>query len=164
MIEGMSSLPFLLVICTGNVCRSPMVEAQFRHYLADEGLSANVFSRGLAAPVGRPPHPHAIEVSNAHGTPIDPEKRAASLTSADMAVAAAVFVMENSHRVEIQKRHPTAIGKTFLVGHWESKEIPDPINMDHSAFETAWELGATGVRSWIKRLESAGVLSRKGFR
>jgi len=151
--------PLLLIVCTGNVCRSPMVEAQFIHYMKMAGLAGTVISRGLAAPVGRPPHPYAREVAAARGVPIAPEKRAASVTSAEMAAATAIFVMEGSHRLEIQRKYPTASGKTFLVGQWESNEIPDPINMDISAFESAWSLGEAGVQSWIGKLESAGVLS-----
>jgi protein-tyrosine-phosphatase len=54
MIEKIrSSSPLLIVACTGNVCRSPMAEFLFVHHLQEQGLAAEVISRGLAAPVGR---------------------------------------------------------------------------------------------------------------
>ncbi|WP_255407798.1 low molecular weight protein-tyrosine-phosphatase [Pigmentiphaga sp. NML080357] len=145
-------------MCTGNVCRSPMAEALLVHYVAHLGLDATVISRGLAAPVGRPPHPHAVAVAQAHGVPLHPEKRAVAVSSAEMALAAVVFVMDGSHRREVQERFPTASGKTFLLGQWQGEDIADPINEPLPAFERAWQQCEKGAQEWVKRLHEAGML------
>jgi protein-tyrosine phosphatase len=145
-------------MCTGNVCRSPMAETLMSYHIANMGFEATVISRGLAAPVGRPPHPHAVQVASTHGIPLRAEKRAASVTSAEMAMAAAVFVMDDGHRREIQLRFPTASGKTFLLGQWQEQQIADPINGPIQEFERAWWQCEEGVREWIKKLHAAGIL------
>jgi len=155
--------PLLLVMCTGNVCRSPMAEALFKHHLAVRGLAAHVISRGLAAPVGRSPHPHAIEVARNHGIPIDEGKRAASVTTVELAQATAIFIMDAGHRLEIQRRYPSVSGKAFLLGQWENEEIEDPVNDPLPAFERAWIQCDAGVQSWIGRLSEAGLIRSTGI-
>lgn len=150
--------PVLLIMCTGNVCRSPMAEALMLHHLKQQRLDARVISRGLAAPIGRAPHPHAVEVAKMHGINLHPEKRASAVSSSDMAMAAAVFVMDVGHRREVQQRFPTASGKTFLLGQWQSIDIADPINEPFLAFERAWQQCADGVQSWLTQLREAGML------
>lgn len=152
------SSPVLLVLCTGNVCRSPMAEALFARRMDELKLDAVVMSRGLAAPVGRRPHPHAVAVAQAKGIPLNEGKRAAAVTSADMAMATVVFVMDAGHRREVQQRFPTATGKTFLLGQWSSQEIADPINEPLSAFELAWDQCDSGAKEWLRRLHEAGML------
>ncbi|WP_338619116.1 low molecular weight protein-tyrosine-phosphatase [Pigmentiphaga sp. CHJ604] len=145
-------------MCTGNVCRSPMAEALMAHYLSQRRLAAAVISRGLAAPVGRPPHPYAKEVSLSHGIEIAPDKRASTVSSADMNMAAAIFVMDSGHRREVQQRFPTASGKTFLLGQWQGLEISDPINEPLPSFERVWKQCEDGTVAWITRLAEAGML------
>lgn len=46
----MAELPLLMVVCTGNICRSPMAEAVLRYQVQQRGLAARVESSGLEAP------------------------------------------------------------------------------------------------------------------
>jgi len=137
-----------------------MAEALLNHYITSLGMRATVISRGLSAPVGRVPHPYAISVAEENGIRLDPQKRAAALTSAEVAIASILLVMDSSHRREIQRRFPTASGKTFLLGQWQGVEIADPVNEPRSAFDVAWHQCDVGVREWIKRIEDAGMLQR----
>lgn len=136
-----------------------MGEALFRHYLQKKGLHAEVISRGLGAPVGRKPHPFAIEIAALNGVPIPPTKRAASITAPEMAAATAVFVMDAGHRREVQRRFPTATGKTFLLGQWGCGDIEDPINSPREAFVAAWKNIDASVQTWLDHLRDAGLVS-----
>lgn len=135
-----------------------MAEAVFVHYLAQQDLHATVISRGLAAPVGRSPHSYAIDVSRENGIPISSEKRAASVSGPEMAMAKAIFVMDVGHRHEIQLRFPTSTGKTFLLGQWQSEEIEDPINKSLADFRSVWQQINQGCSSWVEKLKEAGVI------
>ena len=49
----------VLMVCTGNICRSPRAEVLLAQRLRDRGLTAAVESAGIAAPVGRGAGPTA---------------------------------------------------------------------------------------------------------
>jgi len=139
-----------------------MAEAIFLHQISVLGFRANVFSRGLHAPVGRKPHPFAAEVAQGRGTPIPEAKRSESLTSADIGLASIVFVMEQSHLRDMHARYPAAVGKTFLLGQWQNNaEIPDPVNEPLSVFEQTWQQCSIGVRDWLDRLHQVGLIRKE---
>jgi len=152
--------PTLLMMCTGNVCRSPMAEALLLQQITKKGLEAMVFSRGFSAPIGRAPHPYAIEVATRRGVPIDSSKRAGLISRVDINLASVIFVMDSGHKREMQQRFPTATGKTFLLGQWSGEEIPDPINQPLEVFERTWEFCEAGVRTWVERLVDAGMFGK----
>ncbi len=60
----------VLFVCAGNICRSPMAEAIFRHLVAQRGLAdrVHVDSAGTGAwHVGEPPHPRTQAVLRDRG-------------------------------------------------------------------------------------------------
>src|ERR1700744_5037456 len=55
----------ITVICTGNICRSPIAEKLLHEALATAGFRIN--SAGTGAMVGHPADPAAVEVMASHG-------------------------------------------------------------------------------------------------
>ena len=62
----------LLVVCTGNTCRSPMAEALARRALADKP-GWRVVSAGIGAINGQPPSAHGVTAMKELGIDIFPE-------------------------------------------------------------------------------------------
>ncbi|CAM5188073.1 Low molecular weight protein-tyrosine-phosphatase Ptp [Castellaniella defragrans] len=151
--------PLLLLLCTGNMCRSPMAEVIMRDCLARRGIAATVLSRGLAAPTGRAPHPFALRTAAEFGVAISPNKRAAPVNPVDLRLATVVLVMDKGHRHEVQQRYPAAGGKTFLLGHWQGEqEIPDPLHEPESVFQAQWPVMRAACEAWIDHLLLADML------
>lgn len=148
-----ASAPFfkrVLVVCVGNICRSPTAEHLLREALGDCGCT--VSSAGLGALVGKPIEPTALAVLQRHGHTPAPHD-ACQLDDALLAEADLVLVMEKGHLQEIGRRAPQARGKTFLLGKWRGDaEIPDPYRKDEAAFERAFELIDDCVATWIPRI------------
>lgn len=151
--------PMILIMCTGNLCRSPMAEALMRHCLAARGIAAEVLSRGLGAPAGRAPHPFALRTADHFGVPIAPDKRAAQVNELDLRRATVVLVMDHGHRHQVLQRYPAAGGKTFLLGHWQDqREILDPLREPEDVFLAQWPVIEAGCEGWIDHLLRAGML------
>lgn len=140
----------VLVVCVGNICRSPMAEVLLRSRLSSAGMQFE--SAGLAALVGNPADPLAEAVLADNGlSAVGHVARQVSqpmLSAADM-----ILVMDKRHVSAVHALAPQSRGKTFLLGRWQGDlAIPDPYGRDKAAFEHAYRLIAGAVESWQTRL------------
>lgn len=149
----MADSPFfkrILIVCVGNICRSPTAEHLLREALAESGCT--ILSAGLGALVGKPIEPAALAMLERGGHTPRPHA-ARQLDEALLANADLVLVMEKRHLQEITHRFPQAHGKTFLLGKWRNDiEIPDPYRNDVAAFERAYVLIDDCVAAWTSRI------------
>ncbi len=138
----------ILVVCTGNICRSPIAERMLRQRFPDK----NIDSAGMGALVGYPADPSAITVALKHGLQID-NHRAIQFTSALGRQYDLILVMEKSHQEQISRISPEVRGKTMLLGHWlGGREIPDPYRKSQEAFESVYRLIDQACQSWSQKL------------
>lgn len=112
-----ASEPFrILVVCTGNICRSPVGELLLRavfHELAPEA-SVEVSSAGTHAVVDHPIQRDLAELLRADD--VDPDDfRARQLTSAMAVQADLVIVATRAHRELIVRRTPGVLRRTFTI-------------------------------------------------
>lgn len=140
----------ILVVCIGNICRSPTAEYLLRERL--RGRSVTVASAGLSALVDHPIEPTAGELLAERG--IDASgHRARQLDDASIVEADLILVMQRSHLATLSKRSPHAVGRTFLLGKWQGdREVPDPYRQQRPAFEHVYRLIDEGVDSWLRHL------------
>ncbi len=103
----------LLVVCTGNICRSPAGELLLRHRLSP-GSGIRVVSAGTYGVVGHPVEPTMARLLSADG--VDPAGFAATrLTESLVAEADLVLTMETGHRSAVVQAHPPALARTFTM-------------------------------------------------
>jgi protein-tyrosine phosphatase len=141
----------ILVVCVGNICRSPTVEYLLRHRLGDRAIE--VSSAGLGALVGHPIDPIAGALLAEHGIDASAH-RARQLEDQHLIDADLILVMQRAHLSTLARRSPHAVGRTFLLGKWQDeREVPDPYRQQRPAFEHAYRLIDEGVDSWLRRLQ-----------
>lgn len=109
----MVSEPFrVLVVCTGNICRSPMAEQAFRSAF---GTAEIVFeSAGTAAVIGAPMTPEAARVAQNIGS-TDTAHFARQLDEAMITRADLVLPLTREHRASVARLVPRATRYTFTV-------------------------------------------------
>jgi len=154
--QGFQVFKRILIVCVGNICRSPTAEYLFRHRLeaVDKDASKKVVveSAGLGALAGNGMDATALSVLAEHG--VDGSRHVARQLNGDMLRSAElIVVMEKSHVAAITKVAPQASGKTFLLGKWQQDaSIPDPYRQHRIAFEHVYDLIDDAVSSWVERL------------
>ena len=148
----MGMIRHILVVCVGNICRSPMAEALLRDALKGK-KEIVVESAGLGALVNEPASKFSVELMQERGLDISGH-RAQQLTPELITRADLILVMESGHRRAVDANEPTARGKLYRLGEWRDIEIADPYRQPREAFEETLELIDKGVADWVERLKS----------
>lgn len=143
----------ILVVCVGNICRSPMGESLLkeRTIAANAEASIAVSSAGLGALVGKGADPMAVEVMGEHGLDIT-SHRARQLDSALVRDNELILVMERWQQQEIERLYPFARGRVHLLGKWSDMEIADPYRKPKEYFVEAYEKINKACEEWCNKL------------
>ena len=141
----------ILVVCVGNICRSPMAEALLKSALKEEG-DFTVESAGLGALVGHPADAFALELMDEMGEDVS-HHRARQIHPDRVKEADLVLVMEAGHKRAIDTADPTARGKVHRLGEWQDRDIDDPYRRPKAAFADALEEIQEGVASWVQKIK-----------
>ncbi|AOT09711.1 low molecular weight protein-tyrosine-phosphatase [Pseudoalteromonas luteoviolacea] len=140
----------ILVVCAGNICRSPTAEYVLKDKLV--GKSINVSSAGLTALEGKEADSLAKDLANSRNIDMSAHQ-GRQITSSLVSKNSLILVMEQRHLQDLCARYPEARGKTFLLGKWlGDKEIPDPYRQSREAFEHVFELIDSACSAWQKYL------------
>nr|WP_167368528.1 low molecular weight protein-tyrosine-phosphatase [Pseudomonas frederiksbergensis] len=140
----------VLIVCVGNICRSPTAESLLRRALVHSDIE--VSSAGLAALVGKPIEPTARAVLEEHGHVPD-EHQGIQLTPQAVSEADLILVMEQRHVSGVLNIAPEARGKVLMLGKWQDdREICDPYRQGKPAFVHAYALIEEAVHAWAQRL------------
>ena len=142
----------ILIVCVGNICRSPMAEGLLKQSLTASGKDGCVVSSaGFGALIGHPPDVKACQIMMKKGIDIS-GYHACRLNKDMIRKADLILVMESSHKSAIEKSEPCAKGKVFRLGNWGNFDIPDPYQQNLQAFVTSFNLIELGVAEWLKKL------------
>jgi protein-tyrosine phosphatase len=143
----------ILVVCVGNICRSPMAAALLARRLSGGAQPRTVESAGIAALVGRPPDPIAVELMRERGLDISGH-RARQLIEPLVTGADLVIVMQHGHVKAIEASYPHARGRVHRLGRWGGFDVADPYGQPRAAFERALEQIERGIEDFHRALFS----------
>ncbi|GGD92810.1 low molecular weight protein arginine phosphatase [Paenibacillus nasutitermitis] len=129
----------ILLVCTGNTCRSPMAEGILKELAKKRGRPLEVRSAGVSTVDGLPVSVHAAGVLR---------KREASCPSSSKALdggsvvwADLILTMTTSHKRSLLQRFPHAVDKTYTLKEFvgsDEKVLADIAELE--ALYTEWQM------------------------
>src|SRR5260221_7676183 len=115
----------ILLVCTGNICRSPTAEGVLRHLAEKEGIELNIASAGTGDwHVGHPPDERAQRHAKGRGYDLS-ALRARQVRASDFAEFDLILAMDRGHLRALERMAPpTERHKLRLFA--KGRDVPDP--------------------------------------
>ncbi len=148
----------ILLVCSGNTCRSVMAQGILQAMAEAEGLEGEleVLSAGIAALNGGKATHEALRVLAERGINMS-SHISRPLTSALVEEAGLILTMTGKHREEISKKYPAAAAKVSTIKSFagEDGDIDDPIGLPLAHYrETAATLERL-LKQCFKKIEAS---------
>ena len=139
----------ILMVCTGNICRSPYAAARLQQKLPQLIVS----SAGTHALVKQTADATANVTASARGVSLN-HHVAQQLSTKLLASHDICLVMEKQHLTKIHRRHPEVIGKVFLLSRRiGNRDIADPYQRSPDYFDAVFNIIDDAIESWESRIE-----------
>lgn len=137
----------VLVLCIGNICRSPMAAAMLR-----QRSTVQVASAGLRACIGQDMDLHAQAVLR--DAKVGVNKHHARQVDLDMLHwAELILLMDQGQMHRVVELAPEVRGKSFLIGKWrQDLEIADPYRRPRKVFQQTYDHLSRCVDDWLPHL------------
>ena len=143
-----------LLVCVGNICRSPMAAALLSHRLKRKQLDPPVESAGIAALLGEPVDPLALTLLMERQLDLSAH-RARQLTPELVTSFELVLVMDARQQRAVEKMSPAARGRVHRLGRFGNFDIPDPYGKPRAAFEHSLALIERGIDDYVRAFWTA---------
>lgn len=147
----------VLLVCTGNTCRSPMAETILRdkftrRFLNDTQRNCPFFvaSGGISAYPGGPASAEAQSVMSARGLSLE-DHQSRAVTKHDLQLADLVLVMTKSHREALLDNLPEIKHKVHLLSG-TSTDVSDPFGGPESLYAACASQMNQYLDQWMPRL------------
>jgi protein-tyrosine phosphatase len=156
----------VLMVCLGNICRSPLAQGILEHKASLSGLHWEVDSAGtLGFHNGEPPHPLSRKVALQNGIDISLQASrpfiAEDLSRFDLIYALSADVLEGMYRIGGEMPLPPTVKLLMDECHpGKSMDVPDPWSESEEAYHNVYEMIDRACDALIKR-HSPETTSRK---
>ena len=147
----------VLFVCLGNICRSPMAEAVFRHYVQQEGLSdkIEVDSAGTySGHAGEPPHRGTQQILKKHQIQYD-GIISQPIQEKDLKRYHFIIVMDNQNFRDLSAIAGNQIETIYrfvdLIPDTSYPEVPDPYYTGD--FQETYQLITAGCRNLLEKIK-----------
>lgn len=132
----------ITVVCTANICRSPIAEKLLQHALNKENGDLShlkVISAGLSAMSGDAASRYSAKVLESAG--LDLSNHQSQLITEDIVLSSfAIFCMTSTHKLMLETQFYTILPKHLylmreLIPGTQEREVPDPYGLDIEDYE-----------------------------
>lgn len=148
----------VLMVCMGNICRSPTAEAVLKYQLTLTNLKVKVDSAGtLGLQKGNRPDPRAVKVAQSRGYNIS-GSRSRAVTEQDFERFDFILAMDNDNLLELQAKCPPhyqpKLKLLLSYGNCDETEVPDPYYGGSRGFELVLDLVENAVAGLVDTIKN----------
>jgi protein-tyrosine phosphatase len=147
----------ILMVCIGNICRSPIAEGVMRTMIQEKNLPWEVSSAGIASyHIGEPPHHYSQKICQNHGIDIS-HQRASLLTSHELGSYDIIYAMSTDVLQSIRETLPSSFReekfKLFLseLYPFEKRSVPDPWYGNEEGYADVYNMIETTCKTIIDK-------------
>lgn len=141
----------ILMVCLGNICRSPLAEGIMQHLVKEDGLDWQIDSAGTGNwHVGEGPDRRSTRTAHNHGVDIS-KQVCRQFSKNDFNEFDLILVMDRNNLSHVLSMAPDKQAATKVKLLLGNKEVPDPY-YDDNQFEPVFGLIEQGCRDIIKQL------------
>ena len=142
----------ILMVCLGNICRSPLAEGIMQDLVNQNGLNWQVDSAGTGGyHIGSKPDARSIKVAKEHGIDISGQA-ARKFTVADFDKFDHIVVMDQQNYKDVASLAKTAEQKQKITLLIANEIVPDPY-FDDSLFAPVFDLIETNCAKLFQKLQ-----------
>jgi protein-tyrosine phosphatase len=148
----------ILMVCLGNICRSPLADGLLRNKVSEKKLPWIVDSAGTAAyHIGNPPDHRMIQTAKSNGIDIS-DLRARQFNTKDFTAFDRIYVMDQSNYNNVLRLANTNADRQkvyLLLDHLypnKQLEVPDPYYGNQSDFDAVFALVNDATEALISDL------------
>jgi len=145
----------VLMVCLGNICRSPMAHGILNKLSEENNLNWTVDSCGTGGyHNGESPHPNSIKVSGDNGIDIT-NQVSRQIKRSDLEEYDLILAMDKANLSDVKKMmDQEQESKVQLIMNYaypgENREVPDPW-YDHSLYPVVFEMISKACTAIVKR-------------
>ena len=159
----------VLIVCTGNICRSPTGEGVLRALIERRGLADRIEVRSAGTHdyhVGEGPDTRSVRHAGKRGYDLA-RLRASQVSPRDFHECDYILAMDRGH-LRILRNMAPENGKARLglfleaSGRWKGEDVPDPYYGGPEGFERVLDMVEEAAGRWVERI--AAELDPSGFR
>lgn len=135
----------ILMVCLGNICRSPLAEGILKHKVTQQGLDWEIDSAGTGAyHVGELPDSRSIAIAHKYGIDLT-DQRARQFQVIDFDKFDKIFVMDASNYRNVLKlarneadQQKIEMIRNLIKPGW-NEQVPDPY-YEKNGFENIYQM------------------------
>ncbi len=151
----------VLVVCTGNICRSPTGEGVLRHLARQRGLGDRVLVRSAGTHdyhVGECPDARTLRHASRRGYDLSAQ-RAMQVTRQHFHDYDYILAMDRGHLRELRALAPQG-GRARLgmfleaSARWKGEDVPDPYYGGAEGFEQVLDMVEEAAERWLDLIEA----------
>lgn len=136
----------ILMVCIGNICRSPIAEGVMRHLAEKQNLKWEIDSAGTSNyHIGEPPHPFSRKTCLANGISIEHQRarqfKASDFNYYDKIFAMSEDVLEDLTQLTTHSFHLQKLGLLLdELPDFHLRSVPDPWYGDESGYQPVFDM------------------------